>query len=612
MNRRKMLALLGGSMTAAAAGCLGDDDDDEEEADDPEETDDDVTDEEEDDTEDEEEELDPAEFEVTITGTSSPVKAGETLDVDYEVTNVGEQTADASVQLDIAGIGDVGGGTITNVDGGSTRSSTVEWITNEADEGEYEATLSIGDSTDSITVVVEPLIEPAETISVVSNAFEPAIVSVDEGETVLWSGEEGNHTVTFYHEENDREHRVPDGVDLLDEGLGAGEETHFEFTTAGVYNYYCQPHEGAGMVGIVVVGENDDPDQPGLSPIGEDIPEGAALELQALTNQAREILGIPTGAQEFDVTAEMASFDPPVVDMAPGDTIRWTAAEGDHTVTFYHEDVEIIVEEAEEPDEEPVTESRQHRVPDDAESFDVELEDGAEAEFTPQVEGVYDYFCRPHEGEAMVGTFVVGENDDQDQPGLQEPDETIPSAAADALRELNVDGHELSGIPVLSRVVENANDAIESLNYDEEFSLSVINEGLENVDDVRLIGYEEGDGENGENGVEYVPVTAETQDEAEAEATRLRDEAVRVNDDVFTQVPQEVNEQAGFPYLDVDDINNPQEAREQADDVIDQLGDGELPQQIAEGLRGAADIVEEIDDQLQLFADRLEAAIILA
>lgn len=80
------------------------------------------------------------------------------------------------------------------------------------------------------------------------------------------------------------------------------------------------------------------------------------------------------------------------------------------------------------------------RIPDDAEPFDSDTfaeDDTFELEF--EAEGVYDYVCRPHEHEGMVGTVVVGEPDPDEEPGLEAPeeDEGLSEITVERLEELN-------------------------------------------------------------------------------------------------------------------------------------------------------------------------------
>src|SRR3546814_9323968 len=66
------------------------------------------------------------------------------------------------------------------------------------------------------------------------------------------------HTATAYHPANfDRPRRVPPGADGWDSDyLLPGEGFALTLTVPGVYDYYCIPHEHAGMVGRIIVGEH--------------------------------------------------------------------------------------------------------------------------------------------------------------------------------------------------------------------------------------------------------------------------------------------------------------------------------------------------------------------
>lgn len=87
--------------------------------------------------------------------------------------------------------------------------------------------------------------------------FEPAGLLVRPGQTVRWiNRDRGNaHTATAYHPTND-DHplRIPADAEPWDSGYLLPEE-RFELTLGvpGVYDYFCIPHEAAGMVGRIVV-----------------------------------------------------------------------------------------------------------------------------------------------------------------------------------------------------------------------------------------------------------------------------------------------------------------------------------------------------------------------
>ncbi|MFB6157631.1 MAG: plastocyanin/azurin family copper-binding protein [Haloferacaceae archaeon] len=121
--------------------------------------------------------------------------------------------------------------------------------------------------------------------------FSPAVVWVEEGASITWTIEDAAHSVTAYHADNGgRATRIPAGAEPFDSGtLDPGTTFEHTFGTAGVYNYLCVPHEGLGMVGLVVVGEPKG--GPGTTP-PDDVSTGAAS--QALT-RLLELAGIGGG-----------------------------------------------------------------------------------------------------------------------------------------------------------------------------------------------------------------------------------------------------------------------------------------------------------------------------
>lgn len=98
-----------------------------------------------------------------------------------------------------------------------------------------------------------------------SLAFDPPAVHVDNGATVRWewTGEGGSHTVTS-----------PDSAPLDSGDAIAEAGVHYEYTfgSDGIYRYRCQPHEGLGMKGAVVVGD-DYPTQAATTPEPASTPE---------------------------------------------------------------------------------------------------------------------------------------------------------------------------------------------------------------------------------------------------------------------------------------------------------------------------------------------------
>jgi len=89
--------------------------------------------------------------------------------------------------------------------------------------------------------------------------FDPVGVLVALGTKIRWTNRDpGNaHTATAYHPRIDgRQRRIPQAATPWDSGyLLPGESYAVTLTVAGVYDYYCQPHEHAGMVGRILVGD---------------------------------------------------------------------------------------------------------------------------------------------------------------------------------------------------------------------------------------------------------------------------------------------------------------------------------------------------------------------
>ena len=75
-------------------------------------------------------------------------------------------------------------------------------------------------------------------------AYDPAAIEISTGTTVTWewTGDGGQHDVAA----TDGEFQS----DLTDE---AGFTFSHDFEEEGVYTYYCTPHQGIGMKGVVIV-----------------------------------------------------------------------------------------------------------------------------------------------------------------------------------------------------------------------------------------------------------------------------------------------------------------------------------------------------------------------
>jgi plastocyanin len=88
--------------------------------------------------------------------------------------------------------------------------------------------------------------------------FDPIGLHVEPGQTVRWTNRDrGNsHTVTCYHPKIfERPRRIPAKARAWNSDYLLPDETFsLRFEEEGIYDYYCVPHEHAGMVGRIVVG----------------------------------------------------------------------------------------------------------------------------------------------------------------------------------------------------------------------------------------------------------------------------------------------------------------------------------------------------------------------
>ena len=97
--------------------------------------------------------------------------------------------------------------------------------------------------------------EPKKLTSVCLSSFEPQPnkITVAKGETIEFVNNKAfPHNVVF------DEDNVPSGVNAdsishEDYLNGPGEKVTNKFDTPGTYGYYCEPHQGAGMQGTIIV-----------------------------------------------------------------------------------------------------------------------------------------------------------------------------------------------------------------------------------------------------------------------------------------------------------------------------------------------------------------------
>jgi plastocyanin len=117
--------------------------------------------------------------------------------------------------------------------------------------------------------------------------FDPVGLFVDVGTTIRWIVEADVHTTTAYHPANDAHSlRIPVGAEPWNSDylVNPGDSFEVKLSVEGVYDYFCAPHELAGMVGRIIVGQ---PTGPGSLPFDYFNGEPTAAEWQPVPPAAR-------------------------------------------------------------------------------------------------------------------------------------------------------------------------------------------------------------------------------------------------------------------------------------------------------------------------------------
>ncbi|HKJ71184.1 MAG TPA: plastocyanin/azurin family copper-binding protein [Gammaproteobacteria bacterium] len=119
--------------------------------------------------------------------------------------------------------------------------------------------------------------------------FEPALVEMAPGDTVRFVWKDMGHNAAAYHPDNrGKPDLIPAGAKVWDSGFKQpGDSFEVTLDSEGVHHYYCLPHEGMGMVGMIAVG--DASKGPGLDAVeAADLPEAAKVKFRKLHEQLKE------------------------------------------------------------------------------------------------------------------------------------------------------------------------------------------------------------------------------------------------------------------------------------------------------------------------------------
>ena len=96
-----------------------------------------------------------------------------------------------------------------------------------------------------------PAVAADHIVTVRNFEFDPAELTIQTGDTVIWQWESGTHTTTNGTGSGD-----PNAGTLWDSPITSANPTfQYTFTEVGEYPFFCTPHELANMVGTVTVEE---------------------------------------------------------------------------------------------------------------------------------------------------------------------------------------------------------------------------------------------------------------------------------------------------------------------------------------------------------------------
>lgn len=139
-------------------------------------------------------------------------------------------------------------------------------------------------------------IVPAEGRFIPEFFFQPTGLYIAPGDTVMFIADTPHHTATAYHEQHVKTQRVPEGVEPFSSPvIPIGQSWDYTFSTEGVYDIWCGPHEQYGMAMRIVVG---DATGPGAEPVTDFSPEGVfATAGTVLSDPALNPLNIMAAGQ---------------------------------------------------------------------------------------------------------------------------------------------------------------------------------------------------------------------------------------------------------------------------------------------------------------------------
>ena len=179
-------------------------------------------------------------------------------------------------------------------------------------------------------------------VNVTQYIFTPSELTISVGDTVEWKNTQG------YHNVNGTQTTYSSNPESFGNSPGTGWTYSHVFSTAGNYQYQCDPHVGLGMVGMIVV-------------------SGAS-------------------AMKHIVNVSNYKFTPNELQIEAGDTVEWQNTQGNHNVN-----------------------GNISKFPSNPESFGNSVGSGWTYQYVFNTPGNYDYQCDPHAAGGMKGKIVVSD-----------------------------------------------------------------------------------------------------------------------------------------------------------------------------------------------------------
>ena len=130
--------------------------------------------------------------------------------------------------------------------------------------------------------------QTSHSVDVTNNVYTPKEITINQGDTVIWTNSEGRHNV------NGQQSVYPSNPESFGNDVGTGWVFSHVFTIPGVYDYQCDPHVQFGMVGTVTV--------------------------------------LDSTATIHEVLVSNGTFTPQDITIMLGDVIKWRQIEGSHNV----------------------------------------------------------------------------------------------------------------------------------------------------------------------------------------------------------------------------------------------------------------------------------------